>query len=196
MRLILASSSPRRKELLEMLGLEPEIIVPTLDENSLPGEPMETFLRRVSIAKGEAVYRDEFFDVPVISSDTIVWCDNLIIGKPVDRDEAYRFMKILSGNVHEVLTGLAVRYRGVCYYEYARTRVEFSEISEEELKYYLDNEDYMDKAGAYAIQGLASAFVKRIDGCYFNVMGFPVNLFYQMMKGMGIELYKRAAPAP
>ncbi len=190
MRLILASSSPRRKELLEMLGLEPEIIVPFVDENCLPGEPIENFLRRVSIAKGEAVYRDEFFNDPVISSDTIVWCDNLIIGKPINRDEAYRFLKILSGNVHEVLTGLAIRYRGVFYYEYARTQVEFSEISEEELKYYLDNEDYMDKAGAYAIQGLASAFVKRIDGCYFNVMGFPVNLFYQMMKGLGIELYK------
>jgi septum formation protein len=190
MRLILASSSPRRKELLNMLGIEPEIIVPVVDENTLPGEPMETFLRRVSIAKGEAVYRDEFFDIPLISSDTIVWCDNLIIGKPADRDEAYRFMKILSGNLHEVLTGLAVRYRGVSYYEYARTRVEFSEISEEELIYYLDNEHYLDKAGAYAIQGLASAFIKRIDGCYFNVMGFPVNLFYRMMKAMGIELYK------
>lgn len=189
MRLILASSSPRRKELLNMLGFVPEIIVPFVDESSLPGEPMEVFLRRVSIAKGEAVYREEFFDVPVVSSDTIVWCDNLIIGKPVDRDEAYRFMKILSGNVHEVLTGVAVRYRGISYYEYARTRVEFSEISEEELAYYLDNEHYLDKAGAYAIQGLASAFIKRIEGCFFNVMGFPVNLFYRMMKELGIELY-------
>ncbi|MDQ1352751.1 MAG: nucleoside triphosphate pyrophosphatase, partial [Acidobacteriota bacterium] len=106
-----------------------------------------------------------------------------------DRDEAYRFMKILSGNVHEVLTGVAVRYRGISYYEYARTRVEFSEISEEELAYYLDNEHYLDKAGAYAIQGLASAFIKRIEGCFFNVMGFPVNLFYRMMKELGIELY-------
>ncbi|MDQ1350360.1 MAG: nucleoside triphosphate pyrophosphatase, partial [Acidobacteriota bacterium] len=165
MRLILASSSPRRKELLNMLGFVPEIIVPFVDESSLPGEPMEVFLRRVSIAKGEAVYREEFFDVPVVSSDTIVWCDNLIIGKPVDRDEAYRFMKILSGNVHEVLTGVAVRYRGISYYEYARTRVEFSQISEEELAYYLDKEHYLDKAGAYAIQGLASAFIKRIEGC-------------------------------
>jgi septum formation protein len=190
MRLILASSSPRRKELLNMLGIEPEIVIPSVDENVLPGESMEIFLRRVSIAKGVAVYRAEFFDVPVISSDTIVWCGNLIIGKPVDRDEAYRFMKILSGNVHEVLTGVAVRYRGQSYYEYARTRVEFSEISEEELAYYLDNEDYLDKAGAYAIQGLASAFIKRIDGCFFNVMGFPVNLFYRMMKELGIELYK------
>lgn len=190
MRLILASSSPRRKELLNMLGIEPEIIVSFVDENQLPGEPLDTFLRRVSIAKGEAVYRDEFFDIPVISSDTIVLCDHIIMGKPVDRDEASRFLKALSGNVHEVLTGLAILYRGVSHYEYARTRVEFSEISEAELRYYLDNEDYMDKAGAYAVQGKASVFVKRIDGCYFNIMGFPVNLFYRMMKGLGLNLYK------
>lgn len=190
MKLILASSSPRRKELLKMLGIEPKVLISSLDENQLPGEPVETFLRRVSIAKGEAVYKDEYFDIPIISSDTIVWCDNLIIGKPQDREEAARFLKILSGNVHDVLTGLAILYRGESHYEYARTRVEFSEINEEELNYYLSNEHYLDKAGAYAIQGLASVFVKRIDGCYFNVMGFPVNVFYQMLKKLGIELFR------
>ncbi|HLP61571.1 MAG TPA: Maf family protein [Candidatus Deferrimicrobium sp.] len=190
MQLILASSSPRRKELLKMLGIEPKIIVSHVDENQLPDEPVEIYLRRVSIAKGKAVYQDDFFDIPVISSDTIVWCDNLVIGKPRDREEAARFLMMLSGNVHDVLTGLAIHYRGESHYEYARTRVEFSEINEEELNYYLAHEHYMDKAGAYAIQGLASAFVKRIDGCYFNVMGFPVNIFYQVMKKLGIELFK------
>lgn len=190
MQLILASSSPRRKQLLKMLGIEPKILISSIDENQLPDESTETFLRRVSMAKGEAVYKDDYFNIPIISSDTIVWCNNLIIGKPGDRDEASRFLKMLSGNVHDVLTGLSILYQGVTHYEYARTQVEFCEINDEELKYYLDNEDYMDKAGAYAIQGLASAFVKRIDGCYFNVMGFPVNLFYQMMKRIGINLYK------
>ncbi|MCP5104866.1 MAG: septum formation protein Maf [bacterium] len=182
LNLILASSSPRRKELLKLVGIEPRIIVPHVDENQRPGESIDTFLRRVSISKGKAVYRDEFFHVPVISSDTIVLCENQVIGKPVDRAQAFSFLKLLSGNVHEVLTGVAILYRGESHYDYARTRVEFSEISDEELNYYLDNENYQDKAGAYAIQGMASVFVKKIDGCYFNVMGFPLNLFYTMLK--------------
>jgi septum formation protein len=190
MRLILASSSPRRKELFKLLGIEAEIIIPTVDENRLPGESIKSILRRVTISKGEAVYREQFFHIPIISADTIVLCENKLIGKPVDRDEASRFLKILSDNVHEVLTGVSILYKGTPYYDFARTRVEFTEISDKELEYYLDNENYRDKAGAYAIQGMASVFVKKIDGCYFNVMGFPLNLFYNMLKGIGIELFK------
>ena len=177
MRLILASSSPRRKALLKLLDIEPRILIPTVDESQIPGESIDVFLRRVAIAKGRAVFCDEFFDVPIISSDTIVLCENTVIGKPVNRADAQRFLRFLSGNVHEVLTGVSILYKGTSYYDFARTRVEFVEISEEEIEYYLDNEDYRDKAGAYAIQGKASVFVKKIDGCYFNVMGFPLNLF-------------------
>lgn len=186
---ILASSSPRRKELLRLVGIQPRILIPTVDESMHPGEEVETFLKRVTIAKGEAVYRDEFFQTPVISSDTIVYCDGEVIGKPRDRDEAREFLNKLSGNTHEVWTGVAIRYRDRCDYNYARTAVEFSPLWEQEIQYYLDNEDYMDKAGAYAIQGRASVFVKKIDGCYFNVMGFPLNMFYNMLKGMNISLY-------
>jgi septum formation protein len=186
---ILASSSPRRKELLRMLGIEPRIIAPEADERINPGESPEDFIRRVAISKGEAVYKPEFYDIPVISSDTIVLCENRIIGKPAGREEAYEFLRILSGNTHEVLTGVSIRYRGEAYYDYARTRVEFSHIPESEILYYLDNEDYMDKAGAYAIQGKASVFIEKIDGCFFNVMGFPLNLFYGMLKKIGITLY-------
>lgn len=187
-RFILASSSPRRKELLKLLGITPEIIIPEVDETRKPGEAIEAFVQRVTIAKGETVYREAFFDIPVISSDTIVLCDGLVIGKPVDRDDAYRFLKILSNNIHEVWTGVAILYRGKTSYNLSRTRVIFEHISEPELLYYLDNENYMDKAGAYAIQGLASVFVKRIEGCYFNVMGFPLHLFYNMLRKIGIEL--------
>lgn len=189
-RLILASSSPRRRALLKLLGIEPEIRVPTVDESQIPGESIDAFLRRVTIAKGRAVFCDDLFDVPVISSDTIVLCENTVIGKPVDRVDARRFLKFLSGNVHEVLTGVSILYKGTSHYDFARTRVEFADISDEELEYYLDNEDYGDKAGAYAIQGKASVFVKKIDGCYFNVMGFPLNLFYSMLKDIGINLFK------
>lgn len=191
MRLILASSSPRRKALLKLLDIEPHIIVPTVDESQRPGESIDVFLRRVTVAKGRAVYKEEFFDVPIISSDTIVLCEGTVIGKPVDRADARRFLELLSGNVHEVLTGVSIFYKGTPHYDFARTRVEFAVISDAELEYYLDNEDYGDKAGAYAIQGKASVFVKKIDGCYFNVMGFPLNLFYTMLKEIGIDLFKK-----
>lgn len=190
MEFILASSSPRRKALLKLVGIEPRIIVPTVDENRKPGESIDTFLRRVSIDKGWAVYKDEFFDIPVISSDTIVLCKDTVIGKPIDRADAFKFLRFLSGNVHDVLTGVSIIYKGTSHYDFARTHVEFVDISDPEIDFYLDNEDYADKAGAYAIQGMASVFVKKIDGCYFNVMGFPLNLFYTMLKRMGIELFK------
>jgi len=190
MKLILASSSPRRDELLRLLSIEPRIIVPTVDENRRADESTEMFLQRVAISKGEVVYRDAFFEVPLVSADTIVLCEDTIIGKPVDRVDAFGMLKRLSDNVHEVLTGISILYKGTSHYDFARTCVEFTEISDNEINYYLDNENYQDKAGAYAIQGKASVFVKKIDGCYFNVMGFPLNLFYNMLKRIGIELFK------
>lgn len=190
MKLILASSSPRRKELLNLVGAAPQIMIPEVDERTGPGESIEDFLRRVTVSKGRAVYRDAFFSTPVISADTIVLCENRIIGKPAGREDAFDFLKTLSGKMHEVLTGLSILYRGVPHYDFASTRVYFSALSDDEINYYLDNENYMDKAGAYAIQGKASVFVKKIEGCYFNVMGFPLNLFYNMLKEMGIHLYR------
>jgi septum formation protein len=192
MDIILASSSPRRKELLKLLGIEPRIIIPTVDEGIKPGEPVKTFLRRVAIAKGRAVYSEPFYHTPIISADTIVLCENQLIGKPQTRAEAFDFLKTLSNNVHDVLTGVSILYRGTPHYDSACTRVVFTGISDEELNYYLDNENYMDKAGAYAIQGKAAVFVKKIDGCYFNVMGFPLNLFYTMLKKIGINIYESA----
>jgi septum formation protein len=190
MNFILASSSPRRKELLKLVGIHPRIVIPTVDEGRKPGESIEDFIRRVTLAKGEAIYRDEFHDTPVISADTVVWCDRQLIGKPRDRAEAFDFLKMLADNVHRVFTGISLLYRGTAYYDLACTQVVFAPLSDEEINFYLDNENYMDKAGAYAIQGKASVFVKRIDGCYFNVMGFPLNLFYTLLKKIGIRLYQ------
>jgi septum formation protein len=186
---ILASSSPRRKELLRLINIQPHIIIPEVDEARLSGENLETFLRRVTIEKGKAVYKEEFFDIPVISADTIVYCNDELIGKPKNREEAFRFLTLLSGNVHEVWTGVAIIYQGKTYYDIARTQVVFSTISEKEIQHYLDHENYIDKAGAYAIQGMASVFVKKIDGCYFNVMGFPLNLFYNMVKNLNLTIF-------
>lgn len=191
MKFILASSSPRRRELLKLIGIEPEIIIPEVDESRLPGEAVPDFLRRVATAKGQAVWKENHFDTPVISSDTIVLADDLVIGKPSCQAEARMFMETLSGRVHEVWSGVSVLYRGESHYDFARTLVEFNRIEKTDLDYYMEKEDYMDKAGAYAIQGMASVFVRKIDGCYFNVMGFPLNTFYHLLKGAGIEIYRQ-----
>lgn len=188
-RVILASSSPRRKALLNLIGIEPEVIHPKANENRCTGEAVETFLKRVTLAKGNSVYRRDFYDAILISSDTIVLLGDQVIGKPETKAEALAFMKSLANNVHEVWTGIGVLYRGEKHYDYARTKVYFGPISKAELEFYLENEDYMDKAGAYAIQGLASVFVEKIEGCFFNVMGFPLNLFSGMIKKLGLQVY-------
>lgn len=187
--MILASSSPRRRELLRLIGLEPEIIIPSVEEEIAAGESVEEFLQRVTEQKGIAVYKDEFYRVPVISSDTVVYINNTILGKPVDRQDAFNMLKNLSGNVHEVKTGISILYQGESYFDLTVTKVYFSKISTAEINYYLDNEIYRDKAGAYGIQGKASVFVEKIAGCYFNVMGFPLNLFYKMLKEIGISVF-------
>lgn len=189
MRFILASSSPRRLELLQLVGIGPLVIVPQADETMKTGERPVDFIRRVTIAKGESVKRDDFFDDVVISADTLVLCRDQVIGKPRDRREAVEILKLLSGTRHEVWTGLAIFYQGKTYYECAVSYVYFSAISDREIDFYLDNEAFMDKAGAYGIQGKASVFVQKIEGCYFNIMGFPLNLFYTMLKTIGLELY-------
>lgn len=190
-RIILASSSPRRKELLELVGVKPEIVIPQADETPLANESVEEFLRRVTIAKGSSVYHKGLADSLIISSDTIVLLDGRMIGKPRDPADARVILQELSGHMHEVWTGVAVFSNSEILYDVSRTRVYFNSISDGELNYYLENEHYMDKAGAYAIQGKASVFIERIDGCYFNVMGFPLNMFYGMLKQLGVELYRQ-----
>jgi len=190
MKIILASSSPRRKELLKLIGLEPEVIEPMVKEHIKLKEKSSDFLKRLTILKGNSIYINEYFNYVIISSDTIVLLKNKIIGKPKDRRDAFCILKSLSKNVHEVWTGVSIIYKGKTYFDYAKTKVFFEEIEDNEINYYLDNENYMDKAGAYAIQGMASVFVKKIDGCFFNVMGFPLNLFFNMLKNIGINIYK------
>lgn len=188
--MILASASPRRKELLQLIGLNPEILIPDIDERIRPGETPGVFLKRVTIAKGISVYRKKYFSHLLVSADTIVMCADSLIGKPVDREDAFRMLTQLSGQRHEVLTGMALISQGETLFEISRTAVYFKELSKGEIDFYLDREDYLDKAGAYAIQGRAAIFVEKIEGCFFNVMGFPLNLFYRMLQGRGLNLYE------
>jgi septum formation protein len=190
MKIILASASPRRKELLQLIGLNPAIIIPDIDEAPRPAEAVAAFLERVTIAKGIAAYKKNLFSHLLISADTVVLLGDSVIGKPRDREDAFRMLNRLSGQRHEVLTGMALIYQGETRFEISRTAVYFKELAGTEIDFYLDNENFLDKAGAYAIQGRAAIFVERIEGCFFNVMGFPLNLFYRMAAERGLDLYE------
>ena len=189
MKIVLASASPRRKELLQLIGLDPEVIPPDIDELARPAEAIDAFLQRVTIAKGIEVYKKKFFPRLLISADTIVLLGDSPIGKPLDREDAFRMLRRLSGQRHEVLTGLALMYQGETRFAISRTHVYFKTLDDREIDFYLQHENFMDKAGAYAIQGRAAIFVERIDGCFFNVMGFPLNLFYRMLGEWGLDVY-------
>jgi len=190
MKIVLASASPRRRELLCLIGLNPEIIIPDIDEVSRPDEAPEVFLERVAIAKGIEVYKKKFFRHLLISADTVVLLENSLIGKPLDRGDAFRMLRRLSGQRHEVLTGISLMCQGETTFAISRTAVYFKELAEKEIDFYLDHETYLDKAGAYAIQGRAAIFVEKIEGCFFNVMGFPLSLFYRMVEERGLDLYE------
>ena len=189
MKVILASASPRRRELLKLIGLDPEVRIPEINENMEVDEPIERYLERVTISKGMNVYQKRFYSSLVVSADTVVLIDGRFIGKPRDRQDAGDMLRRLSGRSHEVWTGMAIMHRGETCFRLAQTQVIFKTLNEREIEYYLDHEEYMDKAGAYAVQGRAAIFVERIEGCFFNVMGFPLNLFYTMSSNLGIRLF-------
>jgi septum formation protein len=189
MDFILASSSPRRRELLNLVGIEPVVLFPDIREQMIDGESLRNFLKRVTDEKARSVYQSTFFDAVVMSADTIVLVNDEILGKPRNRDHARLMLESLSDRMHEVWTGISIFYRGKVRFDCARTKVYFEKISEPEIERYLNHEAYKDKAGAYAIQGRASVFVRKINGCYFNVMGLPLHVMMQMFKKMGIHQY-------
>lgn len=189
MKFILASSSPRRKELLSLVGISPLVLFPDVEEHILDGESLKDFLKRVTAEKARSVYQSKYFNSVLLSADTIVLLNDEVLGKPTDRDHARTTLMALSDQMHEVWTGVSVFYRQKIRFDYERTRVYFEKISESDIEHYLNHEEYLDKAGAYAIQGRASVFVKKINGCYFNVMGLPLHLMKQMLRKMGVQLY-------
>lgn len=179
--LILASNSPRRKEICELLGLEFKII-PAEKEDSLNTSvaPCEA-VRLVALSKAKAVFNENKNDT-VIGSDTAVYCDNEFLGKPENRDDAKRMLKKLSGKTHQVLTGVAIvskeKQESFCEKAYVR----FADLSDEEIEWYVSSGETDDKAGAYAIQGLGARFVKKIDGDFYTVMGLPCQRLYETLK--------------
>jgi len=173
--MILASGSPRRRELLAQAGYAFTVQAADIDESIRGGEEPEEYVRRLALEKAQAVAEREP-DAVVIGSDTTVVLDGAILGKPVDAVEARAMLERLSGRVHQVHTGIAAVSAGsvhaVSHVE--TTHVTFGVIPEAELEHYLATGDSLDKAGAYGIQGYAARWIPRIDGCYFNVMGLPV----------------------
>lgn len=180
-QIILASESPRRREILSSLGVVFTVLPAHADEHcSLtdPGEFVEELARR----KGQAVLSNldktqrNTSDTVIISADTVVVAGGSILGKPANRDEAYTMLKLLSGNTHQVMTGVGITVNGTIYTDHSVTNVTVDTIPEEELLAYIDSGDPMDKAGAYGIQGAFSRWISGISGCYFGVVGLPIHL--------------------
>ncbi|MDP8226682.1 MAG: Maf family protein [Candidatus Celaenobacter polaris] len=178
--IILASRSPRRAFLLKQVGLNFKQI-PSHIEEHLNGMEPEDFVLHYAKKKAEEIQKI-YPDSLIIGSDTIVVLDNMIIGKPQNDEEAFQILKKLSGKCHEVLTGVSILFHDSQISDIAKTKVFFKLIADEDIKEYISTGEPMDKAGAYGIQGYGSQFIDTIDGCYFNVMGFPIPLFYEMIK--------------
>lgn len=175
---ILASLSPRRRELLQKLGLKFNVYPPHIDETRKKGENIQTYVRRLAREKGEII-ACQHPDSIVISADTIVLYRKQILGKPIDNQDAKRMLQLLSGRVHTVITAYAIHCKdsSLALLAQERTRVHFRKLNEEEINAYIETGSPLDKAGAYGIQDLSANVVRRINGCYYNVTGFPLPAF-------------------
>ncbi len=181
--LVLASRSPRRREILQQAGI-PFVVRPVeVDETPLPGEAARPYVTR--LAREKAMAAASAPGEIVLAADTTVVIDGEILAKPVDAADARRMLSMLSGQRHEVLTAICQRSSGRIIEDCAATSVWFAPLSPAEIDDYAANGEPMDKAGAYAIQGLASKFIPRIEGCYYNVMGLPVAMVYSHLKALG-----------
>ena len=180
-RIVLASASPRRAELLRAAGIDFEVQPANVDETICERESPIEYASRVAEAKGRLVFEQDK-ERTVLAEDTVVVVDAQILGKPVDDAEAGRMLRLLSGRTHDVVTAVSIFHPGgIVDTRVDTTAVEFAALSDSEISWYVASAEPMDKAGAYAVQGLASRFVTRIDGSYSNVVGLPVALVYQML---------------
>jgi septum formation protein len=179
--LILASASPRRSELLRDAGIVFEVQPADVPEDPLPGEPAKALAERLAREKAMAIARSRPTEV-ILGADTVVVIDGEILGKPADAGDAARMLRLLSGRRHEVITGVCLVAGGQWSVASETTSVTMSEISDDEIAEYVATGEPMDKAGAYAIQGIASRWIPRIEGDYSNVVGLPVALVWRMLR--------------
>ena len=186
MNVILASQSPRRKELLGLFHIPFCVRVADIDETMTPGAAPYSEVARISRLKALAVERNP--DDLVIAADTIVVCDGHILGKPADEEAAKDMLRLLSGRDHQVMTGMTVLYRDRAAVVTEVTDIHFRDLTEKEVDDYVASGEPMDKAGAYGIQGGAALFCSRLEGDYYNVVGLPVCRLAQILKEMAPEL--------
>jgi len=187
MQWVLASSSPRRQELLKLLIPDFEVVPSDVDESVHAAERPETMVARLAREKALAV-QGRCPSGCIIGADTVVVCEEVILGKPASHEDAGSMLRKLSGKTHQVLTGVCLVYLDSLFAECVTTDVTFRRLLESEIEDYVQSGEPLDKAGAYAIQGLGARFVEKINGCYFNVVGLPVSKLYQMMKRLGPDI--------
>lgn len=188
MRLILASASPRRAELLEAAGI-PFIVDPAdVDETPHPDEPPREYVVRIARQKAEAVAGRRGLAAPILAADTIVVAGGRMLGKPAGDADARGMLRAISGSVHDVHTGMALLDGAGEATEVVTSQVWFSRLSDEEIDWYVRTGEPEGKAGAYAIQGRASRFVERIDGSWANVVGLPVAALYRLLRRAGHDI--------
>jgi septum formation protein len=180
--LVLASQSPRRKELLAVAGFRFSVRAKPVEELHRAGERPVDYATRLARAKAEAVW--EGAGEIVLGADTIVVIDERILEKPLNPDDARAMLRLLSGRDHTVITGVCLLHRDGIIVDHSATQVRFAPLTESEIAAYVASGEPFDKAGAYAIQGLASKFVESVSGCYFNVMGLPLSLVYRHWKSL------------
>ena len=192
MRFILASKSPRRNEILSELGLKFDIITADTDESCSLSDP-RAYVEELALRKGRAVAEITVLDGEslIIASDTVVACNDEILGKPQDRADARRMLDMLSGKSHKVISGIALITKDKAISASEVTEVIFDEMTDADKDFYLNSKEPYDKAGAYAVQGLASMWIRGIVGDYFNVVGLPVKLLHDKLKSeFGIDIAK------
>ena len=184
MSIILASASPRRRELLEMLGLEFQV-VPAHDELDAAGLSPKEAVAKIALGKALEVAAKCSCEDIVIAADTLVCVDGDLLGKPQNRQQAFEMLKMLSGREHQVFTGIAAVHNGKNISDAEMTYVRFCEMSDDDIWSYIDTGEPMDKAGAYGIQGKGAVFIEGITGDYFNVMGLPLHRLHSMLRDFG-----------
>ncbi|MCB1755712.1 MAG: septum formation inhibitor Maf [Gammaproteobacteria bacterium] len=187
----LASASPRRRELLEQIGLCVDVVAADIDERLLPGESAASYVERLARHKAQTVFGRQP-DLPVLAADTAIVLDDVVFGKPDDAQDAARMLAKLSGKTHKVLTGTAIVYKGKTSSVVVTTRVTFAALSDTDIDAYCATGEPIGKAGAYAIQGLGAILVQRIQGSYSNVVGLPLYETARLLAPAGIDVLEAA----
>jgi len=188
-QIILASASPRRLELLGQIGVNAVVQSVDIDETQMPDEPVIGFVQRLAMEKAQTGFEiiENPFELPVLGSDTVVVVEGIVLGKPENRKQAKEMLQLLSGKKHTVHTSVAIVTNKEKFIAMSSTQVQFKSLDEQEIDRYLETGEADDKAGSYAIQGMAAQFINNINGSFSGVMGLPLYETVQLLKQSGVK---------